>query len=48
MNATLIDLAPRCAIPIGPWDADPVILYLAITAIGAFGLGWLLGQWRSA
>lgn len=45
MNATLIDLAPLCAIPVGPWYADPLTLYLVLTALGAFALGWLLGQW---
>ena len=48
MNATLIDLAPLCAIPVGPWYADPTTLLLVSVAGFAFGLGWLIGQWRAA
>lgn len=48
MNATMIDLAPLCAIPIGPWYADPVNIQLVAIGVLAFGVGWLVGQWRSA
>ena len=48
MSATMIDLAPLCAIQVGPWYADPVNLQLVSIAIAAFCMGWLIGEWRSA
>lgn len=45
---TMIDLAPLCAIQVGPWYVDPANIQLVSIGIIAFGLGWLIGQWRSA
>lgn len=45
---TMIDLAPLCAIQVGPWYADPTTIQMVSIGIIAFGLGWLIGQWRSA